>query len=219
MSADPRTMRDAGDCPTRRKVFCVWRGEVWRGRVGGMKEMQEEWVVLVDGGDRETGRMEKLEAHREGGRRHRAFSILLFDGEGRWLLQRRALGKYHFPGLWTNACCSHPRPGEAVADAAVRRLREELGVAVPLEERFAFEYRAESPAEGLAEWEYDHVLTGRIPADAALVPNPEEVAEVRFWTEREIAEAIAADPPSGPFTPWFLCIWKRLAEEKKENER
>ena len=160
--------------------------------------------------------MEKLEAHRDGGRRHRAFSILLFDGKGRWLLQKRAAGKYHFPGLWTNACCSHPRPGETVADAATRRLREELGVEVALEERFAFEYRAESLAEGLAEWEYDHVLEGRIPADANLVPNPEEVAEVRFWTEAEILEAIAADPPSGPFTPWFLYIWNRLQEEKKE---
>ena len=106
-----------------------------------------------------------------------------------------------------------------MADAAARRLGEELGVEVALEEQFAFEYRAESPAEGLAEWEYDHVLTGKIPADAALRPNPEEVAEVRFWTEREIAEAIASDPPAGPFTPWFLCIWKRLQEEKKENAR
>ncbi len=187
--------------------------------MGDMNEKNEEWVVLVDGSDRETGRMEKLEAHRGGGRRHRAFSILLFDGEGRWLLQRRAEGKYHFPGLWTNACCSHPRPGEPVAAAAVRRLREELGVAVPLEERFVFEYRAESPAEGLAEWEVDHVLVGTLPDGAALGPNPEEVAEVRFWTEREIGSAMAADPPSGAFTPWFSCIWKRLQAEKKENAR
>lgn len=184
-----------------------------------MNEKNEEWVVLVDGTDRETGRMEKLAAHRDGGRRHRAFSILLFDGEGRWLLQRRAAGKYHFPGLWTNACCSHPRPGETVAAAAARRLREELGVEVELAERFAFEYRAESPAEGLAEWEYDHVLVGTLPDDAMPAPNPEEVAEVRFWTGEEIAEAIAADLPSGPFTPWFLCIWNRLQEEKKENAR
>lgn len=185
-----------------------------------MNESHEEWVVLVDGADRETGRMEKLAAHREGGRRHRAFSILLFDEGGRWLLQRRAAGKYHFPGLWTNACCSHPRPGESVAEAAVRRLKEELGVQVELEERFAFEYRAESPAEGLAEWEYDHVLVGMLPGEAVVVPNPDEVAEVRFWTEEEIADAIAANPPSGGFTPWFLCIRRCMEEEKsKENAR
>lgn len=168
----------------------------------------EEQVVLVDGADRETGTMEKLAAHRDGGYRHRAFSVLLFDGNGRWLLQRRAAGKYHFPGLWTNACCSHPRPGESVADAAARRLREELGLSVPLEERFAFEYRAESPAERLAEWEYDHVLTGVVPADCSPVPDPDEVGEVRFWTESEIAAAVASEPER--FSPWFLCIRKRL---------
>lgn len=180
-----------------------------------MNETHEEWVVLVDGRDRETGRMEKLAAHRDGGRRHRAFSILLYDGDGRWLLQRRAAGKYHFPGLWTNACCSHPRPGETVAVAAARRLREELGLETELEERFAFEYRAESPAEGLAEWEYDHVLAGTLRPDEVPAPNPEEVAEVRFWTVREIAEAIAAGPEM--FTPWFLRIWRHLEEGKHEE--
>lgn len=171
----------------------------------------DERVVLVDGGDRETGSMEKLAAHRDGGYLHRAFSVLLFDGAGRWLLQRRAAGKYHFPGLWTNACCSHPRPGESVVDAATRRLREELGFAVPLKERFAFEYRAESPAEELTEWEYDHVLTGVVPADCTPVPDPVEVGEIRYWTAREIADAVAGTPEC--FTPWFLYIWRRLATE------
>lgn len=171
----------------------------------------EERVVLVDGADRETGSMEKLAAHRDGGHLHRAFSILLFDANGRWLLQRRAAGKYHFPGLWTNACCSHPRPGESVADAAARRLREELGVTVPLEERFAFVYRADSPAELLTEWEYDHVLTGVLPEGAALAPDPAEVEEVRYWTEREIDGTIVSDPSC--FTPWFLHIRRRMEAE------
>ncbi len=178
-----------------------------------MNASQEEYVVLVDKGDRETGRMEKLAAHRDGGHLHRAFSILLFDGDGRWLLQRRAVGKYHFPGLWTNTCCSHPRPGESVADAAARRLREELGITVPLAERFSFVYRAESPAEGLTEWEYDHVLTGLLPTGFPLAPNPDEVSEVRFWTRREIATAL----DSGIFTPWFLHIWQRMDNNHKEN--
>ena len=172
-----------------------------------------ETVILIDHSDRETGRMEKLAAHRDGGHLHRAFSVLLFDEEGRWLLQRRAAGKYHFPGLWTNACCSHPRPGETVPAAAARRLREELGVTVPLAERFAFEYRADSPAEGLSEWEYDHVLSGLIPAGFPLHPDPAEVAETRFWTTAEIASAIASSPTL--FTPWFLHIWKKLQENKE----
>jgi isopentenyl-diphosphate delta-isomerase len=172
-----------------------------------------ETVILVDPSDRETGRMEKLAAHRDGGHLHRAFSVLLFDGTGRWLLQRRAAGKYHFPGLWTNACCSHPRPGETVPSAAARRLREELGVTVPLAEHFAFEYRADSPAEGLTEWEYDHVLTGILPPDQPLSPDPTEVAETRFWAPGELASAIASAPDL--FTPWFLHIWRKLQENKE----
>lgn len=172
-----------------------------------------ETVILVDASDRETGCMEKLAAHRDGGHRHRAFSVLLFDGRGRWLLQRRAAGKYHFPNLWTNACCSHPRPGETVPAAAARRLREELGVSVPLAERFAFEYRADSPAEGLSEWEYDHVLAGLLPDALPLAPAPAEVGETRFWTAPEIASAIAATPSL--FTPWFLHIWRKLQENKE----
>ena len=78
--------------------------------------MAEDLVILVDEQDRELGAMEKLAAHERGGTRHRAFSVFIVDPQGRWLLQRRAAGKYHFPGLWTNACCSHPRPGEATAD-------------------------------------------------------------------------------------------------------
>ena len=183
-----------------------------------MNASHEDCVVLVDERDRETGRMEKIAAHRDGGHLHRAFSILLFDRDGRWLLQRRAPGKYHFPGLWTNACCSHPRPGESVADAAARRLREELGLSVPLEERFSFVYRADSPAEGLTEWEFDHVLTGILPEDAPLAPDPAEVGEVRSWTAREIETALAGPSPT-PFTPWFLHIWQHMNGKNREVPR
>ena len=84
---------------------------------------------------------------------------------------------------------------------------------MPLAERFAFEYRADSPAEGLSEWEYDHVLSGLIPAGFPLHPDPAEVAETRFWTTAEIASAIASSPTL--FTPWFLHIWKKLQENKE----
>src|SRR5687767_11187246 len=93
-------------------------------------------LVLVDEHDRPLGTAEKLAAHQRGGTLHRAFSVFLFNDAGRMLLQQRAAGKYHFGGLWTNACCSHPRPGEAVEDAARRRVREELGVDVPLTHAF-----------------------------------------------------------------------------------
>ena len=170
-----------------------------------------EVVVLVDSADRETGRAEKLWAHRDGGVRHRAFSVMLRNGAGEWLLQRRAAGKYHFPGLWTNACCSHPRPGEATEAAAKRRLREELGAEASLRELFVFEYRAHSPATGLSEHEVDHVFLGELPDGAALAPDPEEVAETRWISTAALSREIAARPDA--FTPWFLTLWKRMETE------
>src|SRR6476660_5400668 len=100
-----------------------------------------EQVVLVNEQDQELGTMEKMEAHRLG-ILHRAFSVFVFNGRGEMLLQQRALGKYHSGGLWTNACCSHPRPGEEVSSAAGRRLFEELGFETELKPIFKFVYRA-----------------------------------------------------------------------------
>ena len=165
-----------------------------------------ETVVLVDREDRETGRAEKLWAHRDGGVRHRAFSVMLRNGKGEWLLQRRAAGKYHFPGLWSNTCCSHPRPGEGAEEAAHRRLREELGVDCPLEEAFVFEYRATSEATGLTEHEVDHVFTGTWEGEVKV--DPEEVGEVR-WLDGEALEREMAEAPER-FTPWFLKLWGEL---------
>lgn len=168
--------------------------------------MAEEQVILVDADDRETGAMEKLAAHRNGGARHRAFSVFIVDPRGRWLLQRRAAGKYHFPGLWTNACCSHPRPGEDTAAAAHRRLREELGFDCPLAERFRFEYKAASEAEGLTEHELDHVFTGMHGGE--IHPDPEEVGAVR-WIEPAALEQELREHP-GTFTPWFKLALERV---------
>ena len=171
----------------------------------------EPAVVLVDADDRETGRAEKLWAHRNGGVRHRAFSVLLWNAAGECLLQRRAAGKYHFPGLWTNACCSHPGPEEGVAAAAARRLREELGLdGVELAERFVFEYRAESKETGLWEWEVDHVLEGRWDGAAgSLRPDPAEVDGVRWASAGEIDGAMAGG--GAGYTPWFREVWGRRA--------
>ena len=168
--------------------------------------MAEEQVILVDEHDRELGAMEKLAAHERGGTRHRAFSVFIVDGRGRWLLQRRAAGKYHFPGLWTNACCSHPRPGEGTEAAAHRRLREELGFDCTLTERFQFEYKATSEAEGLTEHELDHVFTGVHGGE--LRPDPEEVGGTR-WVEPAELEGEVREHPER-FTPWFKLALERV---------
>jgi len=170
-----------------------------------------ESVILVDEHDREVGTSEKLAAHRDGGRLHRAFSVFLFDPRGRMLLQRRAAAKYHFPLLWTNACCGHPRPGEAVVAAARRRVREELGVDVPLRPAFAFTYVAEDGGSGLTEREYDHVLIGTLAREPA--PSPDEVAAVAWWDPEDLRRAVAAAPES--YTPWFRIALERLAERRR----
>src|SRR2546423_9920022 len=120
--------------------------------------MAAEQLILVDSSDREIGVGEKLETHREG-RLHRAFSIFIFDGAGRLLLQKRAPTKYHSGGLWSNTACGHPRPGEETVAAAHRRLREEMGFDCELRAAFGFLYRAEL-RERLIEHEYDHVFVG-----------------------------------------------------------
>src|SRR3954470_22253251 len=101
-----------------------------------------EQMILVDEHDREVGVAEKMDVHRRGVL-HRAFSVFVFHPDGRLLMQRRANGKYHSPGLWSNSACGHPRPGEDNRLAAQRRLREELGVTAELEEAFAFTYRVQ----------------------------------------------------------------------------
>ncbi len=170
--------------------------------------MAEELVILVDEQDREIGSMEKLAAHENGGTRHRAFSVFLVDVRGRWLLQQRAAGKYHFPGLWTNACCSHPRPGETTSDAAHRRLQEELGCDCPVQERFQFEYKATSPAEGLTEHELDHVFTGQFEGPFEL--NPDEVGAIRWVEPAALAQELETNPEG--FTPWFKLAWEQVRD-------
>jgi isopentenyl-diphosphate Delta-isomerase len=170
--------------------------------------MVEEQVILVDAHDHEIGTMDKLAAHENGGVRHRAFSVFIVDPRGYWLLQRRAEGKYHFPGLWTNACCSHPRPGEGTEDAAHRRLREELGFDCPLAERFQFEYKAISAAEGLTEHELDHVFTG--VHGGKIHPAPEEVGAVRWVSPVELEQELRKHPEA--FTPWFKLAAMRVRQ-------
>ena len=169
-------------------------------------------IVLVDEHDRALGTSGKLAAHQNGGTLHRAFSVFLFDATGRMLLQQRAATKYHFGGLWTNACCSHPRPGEAVIDAARRRVREELGVDVALRPVMSFVYRAEDPKSGLTEHEYDHVLVGTLAGD--VTPDPSEVAGVRWVSPVELRLEVRAHPER--FTPWFKIVLERVLGEMRQ---
>ena len=165
-------------------------------------------VILVDEADRPVGTAPKLDAHLDGGRLHRAFSVFIFNSAGKMLLQRRAAGKYHFGGLWTNACCSHPGEGRPVAEFARARLRHEMGLDVPLEPLFTFVYRAEDPVSGLTEHEFDHVLVGRFDGEPS--PNPDEVGSWE-WVERIDLLRDVRDNP-GRYTPWFKIVLERVLE-------
>jgi isopentenyl-diphosphate Delta-isomerase len=163
-----------------------------------------EHVVLVDRNDVAIGTAEKLGAHTDA-LLHRAISIFVFDDGGRVLLQRRAEGKYHSAGLWSNTCCSHPRPGESTIAAADRRLREEMGMSCALYGAFSFVYRADV-GNGLVEHEYDHVFIGR--SNATPCPDPFEVSEWRRIAPRDLALELSAHPER--FTPWLAVAWQQL---------
>lgn len=160
----------------------------------------EALVQLVDASGRTVGTCGKLAAHEGEGRPHRAVSVVVFNGRGEVLLQRRARGKYHFGGVWTNTCCTHPRPGEGVVAAGRRRLREEMGIDLALREAGTFAYEARDAASGLVEREFDHVLTGRF--DGQPRPDP---AECEGWRWAGV-EAIRREARAAPrrFSPWML---------------
>jgi isopentenyl-diphosphate delta-isomerase len=166
----------------------------------------EEFVILVDQNDQEVGQMEKLAAH-QGGRLHRGFSVCVFNNRQELLLQQRAWGKYHSAGLWTNTCCSHPRPGESLEKAAHRRLQEEMGFDCQMQEIFHMQYRFDF-SNGLTEHEYDHVFIGFF--DQLPRPNSYEVAQWKYMTLPEIASVIESQ--SNSFTDWFQLMFARLKE-------
>ncbi|MFD7667524.1 isopentenyl-diphosphate Delta-isomerase [Streptomyces sp. NPDC059788] len=158
-------------------------------------------LELVDEDGTTIGTEEKLAAHQPPGLLHRAFSVFLFDDRGRLLIQRRALGKYHSPGVWSNTCCGHPYPGETPFAAAARRTAEELGVAPALlGEAGTVRYNHPDPESGLVEQEYNHLFVGLV--QAAPEPDPEEVGEVAFVTPRELAER----HEQAPFSAWFMTV-------------
>jgi len=164
----------------------------------------KEFVILVDEQDQEIGLMEKMEAH-EKGVLHRAFSVFVFNDLGQFLLQQRAFSKYHSGGLWTNTCCSHPRKGETVLEAATRRLQEEMGFVVPLEAQFSFIYFRELDND-LIEHELDHVVFGKFNGIPAI--NLDEVASYKYVDKNELIEDMKANPTN--YTEWFKICFEEV---------
>lgn len=168
-------------------------------------------VILVNERDEPTGTMEKMEAHQKG-LLHRAFSIFIFNNKGEMLLQQRATGKYHNGGLWTNACCSHPAPGETTIAAANRRLKEEMGFTTPLEKAFEFTYQA-AFENGLIEHEFDHVFIGYY--EGKIDVNRIEVKDYCYKTIEELSSSLQSHPQK--FTAWFKIAFPKLEINRTVN--
>lgn len=170
----------------------------------------EEYVVLVDKKGNVLGTEEKIAAHQKG-LLHTAFSIFIFNDKGQMLLQQRAFTKYHFGGMWSNSCCSHPRLNEAPIDAAHRRLQEELGFDTELREVFSFIYRAEDEQSKLIEHELDTVFIG-IYNDEMENLNFEEVNAVKWIDIYQLFLELDLYPDR--FTYWFKTALLELRNKK-----
>jgi len=161
-------------------------------------------VILVDEQDIPVGVMEKMEVH-EKALLHRAFSVFILNSKGMMLLQQRAARKYHSANLWTNACCSHPKPGDDTMLAAQKRLQEEMGFSTGLKKAFNFIYK--TPFDnGLTEHEFDHVFVGYYDGD--ICPDPNEVGDYCYMSLEEIRAAISSHPDK--YTEWFKIAFPRV---------
>jgi isopentenyl-diphosphate delta-isomerase len=165
----------------------------------------EEKVVLVDANDNQVGLMKKLEAHQKG-LLHRAISIMIFNDQGEILIQQRASSKYHWPEIWCNACCSHPRENETYIDAAHRRLNEELGIKSNLIEVFKFIYRDKDVVSGLVEHELDCVFKGIYNGD--IIKNPDEVKDIKWISVENLKVDMVKN--SQKYSYWFKHIFNQF---------
>jgi isopentenyl-diphosphate delta-isomerase len=177
---------------------------------------RHEQVVLVDESGRDLGAAPKLDAHRPPGQLHLAVSAWLVDGAGRALVQRRARTKYHFAGRWSNACCTHPCPGEPPADAIARRVAEELGLEVLMRPVGRFLYRAADPGSSFVEHELDHVFVGVVRGTPR--PDPSEVGAIAYVEPDVLRRAIVDPARSGRVTPWLGSVMS-LAESGVDASR
>lgn len=157
-------------------------------------------VILVDKDDNVRGTMDKMEAHRKG-ELHRAFSVLVFNSSGEMLLQKRARSKYHSGGLWTNACCSHPKPNEDIFDTIQRRVKEEIGIEVT--PKFSYKFLYKTPLDqNLIEHELDHVFVAEF--DGTPVLNLEEAEDWKFIDLPSLKDDVQKNPSA--YTEWFKLI-------------
>jgi isopentenyl-diphosphate Delta-isomerase len=166
--------------------------------------MKETYVILVDENDNQIGLMEKMEAHRNA-MLHRAISVFILNSKGEWILQKRALDKYHSKGLWTNTCCTHPLPDESEIETANRRLVEEMGLKCELKKLFSFIYKEKLDDE-LTEYELDHVFLGISDSDPVI--NTDEVVDWKKMSFDELHSDIIANP--GNYTYWFKEIYQNV---------
>jgi len=162
--------------------------------------MVPDLVTLVDHDDNIVGSEEKIRAHREG-KLHRAFSVFVFDEGRRLLIQRRATGKYHSGGLWSNTCCGHPRPGESADGAAERRLTEEMGFVCDLRPAFRTIYEM-SVADSMIEHELNQVFIGWFNGSPS--PDTREVEACRWMDLAQLRDSIDASPER--YTPWLRLL-------------
>lgn len=171
----------------------------------------DEMLILVDADDNSMGSQSKMQIHQQG-LLHRAFSIFIFDSQGRLLLQQRAFSKYHSAGLWTNSCCGHPRWGESTQAAAQRRLQEEMGFSSELQPVSSFTYRAEVPGN-LIEHEFDHIYVGLFDGEPQAAP---EEAHSWLWIDvQPLMDEIKLNPDK--FTVWFRTIMNNTAANEFER--
>lgn len=173
--------------------------------------VEEGQVILVDAFDTPTGTLGKMEAHLQGVL-HRAFSVIVFDKYEHLILQQRSSEKYHSPGLWTNTCCSHPKPGEGIEAAAHRRLKEEMGFDAQLKKVFDFIYRHEFE-NGLVEHEYDHVFVGKF--SGKVNPNPTEVSAWKAVSLDQLKRDVIEN--SEQYTVWFKIILENFLKKLRKD--
>jgi isopentenyl-diphosphate delta-isomerase len=174
-----------------------------------MALQNRNYVVLVDPQGQSIGVEEKLKAH-EKGLLHKAFSIFVWNSKNEILLQQRNLNKYHFGGLWSNTCCSHPAPDEDLMEAAHRRLQEEMGFDTPLTQAFSFIYKATDHKSRLTEHELDSVFVGRY--DGEIHPDLQEIEAYRWITLDALNREMAEHPEQ--FTEWFKISLAMLEQQQ-----